>query len=137
MAPNEQEVVQKITSAESQKEFLRQIEAVLHLLMEKLKEPKIDRFQASRLSGILEIYIKFLVQASNKGNKLTLTDYKLTPVELQVAIMVKEGLATQDIAKNLNISPGTVKVHRKHIRKKLGLTSKANNLKMYLMAWVE
>jgi DNA-binding CsgD family transcriptional regulator len=57
----------------------------------------------------------------------------LTPKEIQVASMVREGFSTKVIAATLSISPETVSIHRKNIRKKLGLGTKAENLRSYLV----
>jgi DNA-binding CsgD family transcriptional regulator len=56
---------------------------------------------------------------------------------MQVASLVRQGLSTKIIAMTLNIAPGTVSIHRKHIRKKLGLDGKAANLQSYLMSLTE
>ena len=58
---------------------------------------------------------------------------KLSPIERQVAGMVKLGQPTKVIAATLNITAGTVNTHRKHIRKKLGLDNK-ENLQGYLQS---
>lgn len=57
----------------------------------------------------------------------------LTPRELQVAELVKQGRSNKDIAQLLHISPGTVDVYRNSIRKKLGLKKKKINLRSYLL----
>jgi DNA-binding NarL/FixJ family response regulator len=41
--------------------------------------------------------------------------------ELQVYNMIGNGMTTQKIAKNLNISPKTVQTYREHIKQKIGL----------------
>jgi len=41
--------------------------------------------------------------------------------ELQVYSMIGNGMTTQKIAKNLNISPKTVQTYREHIKQKIGL----------------
>jgi DNA-binding NarL/FixJ family response regulator len=41
--------------------------------------------------------------------------------ELQVYSMIGNGMTTQKIAKNLNISPKTVQTYREHIKQKMGL----------------
>ena len=41
----------------------------------------------------------------------------LTPVEIQVAALIKEGKATKEIAEVLNVSVNTVSPNRFHIRK--------------------
>jgi len=52
--------------------------------------------------------------------------------ELRIASLIKNGLTTQEIANHLHISPSTIKTHRKHIRKKLGISNQGYNLRNYL-----
>ncbi|MDD3815819.1 MAG: PAS domain-containing protein [Desulfocapsaceae bacterium] len=57
---------------------------------------------------------------------------KLTPTELQVANLVKFGKNTKEIAALMNLAPGTISIHRKNIRKKLGISQHKTNLQAYL-----
>jgi DNA-binding CsgD family transcriptional regulator len=50
----------------------------------------------------------------------------LSKQELRVAIMIRNGLKTSDIARLLFLSDFTVKTHRRNIRKKLGIRQGAN-----------
>jgi DNA-binding NarL/FixJ family response regulator len=45
----------------------------------------------------------------------------LTPREQQVVELVEQGLRNKDIARELGIQPGTVKIHLKHIFEKTGV----------------
>jgi PAS domain S-box-containing protein len=58
----------------------------------------------------------------------------LTPKEMRICEMIRSGLTSKQIAKVLNISPQTVLVHRKNIRKKLSLSRSRSNLASFLKA---
>jgi DNA-binding CsgD family transcriptional regulator len=53
-------------------------------------------------------------------------------MELRVAVMIKKGFSSEEIARLLHISPHTVKTHRKSIRRKLNLKNANINLASYL-----
>jgi DNA-binding CsgD family transcriptional regulator len=48
----------------------------------------------------------------------------LTPTELDVVKLVREGMPNKDIATRLFVSPRTVQSHLRHVYNKLGLTSR-------------
>ncbi|MCP4575352.1 MAG: response regulator transcription factor [Deltaproteobacteria bacterium] len=53
----------------------------------------------------------------------------LTPAEIRVANLVKDGKRTRDIARQLKLAQSTVSWHRKNIRRKIGVTgNKTRNL---------
>jgi PAS domain S-box-containing protein len=56
----------------------------------------------------------------------------LTPKEIQVANLVRDGKTTKDIAKLMNLSARSIDFHRDNIRKKLGLKNKKANLQSFL-----
>lgn len=49
----------------------------------------------------------------------------LTTREMHVVDMVLQGHSTESIARTLGVAPGTVKVHRRNIHRKLGIKSQA------------
>lgn len=60
------------------------------------------------------------------------TILKLTPREIQIANLIKEGRKTKEIAELLRLSDRTITTHRDNIRKKLRLKAKKANLRTYL-----
>lgn len=103
----------------------------------KLVEPFFDRLNDCRLTeqqqvlvDILRANIKELTSpfASHFSSKLV----RLTPVEIQVANMVKLGKRSKEIAEIMHLSPGTVNIHRKNIRKKLDISHQKTNLQALL-----
>jgi len=51
--------------------------------------------------------------------------------EMRLAVMIKNGMSSEEIASSLHISPETVKTHRRNIRKKLGLIGRGDQLRAY------
>jgi DNA-binding CsgD family transcriptional regulator len=111
-----------------------EVEAIIMPLLETLKEKSADPLQTTLLIKLLETNIQHLVKAYGNASSLVVAYQCLTPVERLVAAMVRQGLPSKEIAMALTISPGTVSIHRKHIRKKLGLDSRVTNLQSYLMS---
>jgi PAS domain S-box-containing protein len=114
--------------------FSTEIETTVLPFLEKLKRANAGRKQSIRLISILETNLDRLVEAYGRDSNLLAAYHQLTPVETQVATMIRQGLASKVIAATLNIASSTVGIHRKHIRKKLGLLNKTINLQSYLLS---
>lgn len=97
----------------------------------KLKKSARD-IKQSRLLDVLEHNLLRLSSTYGNADANPFLSWQFTPVEIQVASMIKQGLSTKDIATALSLSTETVNVHRKHIRKKLGLSGKTANLRSHL-----
>ena len=119
--------------SEAQKELEREMRHVVTPFLQKLRKSSLDPKQA-RLLGVLEANLQHLVSSYGRADTASSTFKKLTPKEMQIASMVRQGLSTKVIAATLSLSPETVSIHRKNIRKKLGLDSKTANLRSYLMS---
>jgi len=60
--------------------------------------------------------------------------YKLTPQEIRVARLVREGVSTQTIARQLGVSVRTIDYYRGRLREKLGIKGRRRNLRTALLA---
>jgi DNA-binding NarL/FixJ family response regulator len=77
--------------------------------------------------SLQEITSPFLTQLSREH-------MQLTPVEIAIGTMIRNGLSTKEIAQLRCISAATVRRHRENIRRKLGLRNRKANLATYLQA---
>jgi DNA-binding CsgD family transcriptional regulator len=103
-------------------------EAVLPFL-ERLRNCRLDDDQ-KRLIDILESNLRDVVSPFIR--ELSSRFLNLTPAEIQVATLVREGKTTKEIAELLHLSENTILSHRYQIRGKLGLNNKRVNLRTYL-----
>jgi PAS domain S-box-containing protein len=71
---------------------------------------------------------------SSFGMNIMQAGQKLTPREIRICEMIRSGLTSKQMAKVMEISPYTILVHRKNIRKKLGIVKAKQNLASYLKA---
>ena len=67
-------------------------------------------------------------------HNLSVNYARLSPTEIQVIDMIKQGKTTKEIAKSMNLATSTVDTHRNHIREKLGIKNKKINLSTYLFS---
>ena len=66
------------------------------------------------------------------SKRLSSRFHGLTPQEIRIAGLVREGHQDKEIMDILNISFETIKTHRQHLRKKLGIYGQRTNLRTYL-----
>jgi len=102
-------------------------------------KPIIDQLKTQDLPDT----IRFLLQSlefnlsnifSSFGLRVMKEGLRLTPREVRICEMIRSGLTSKQMGKVMGISPQTVLVHRKNIRKKLGLAKTRQNLASYLKA---
>jgi DNA-binding CsgD family transcriptional regulator len=70
--------------------------------------------------------------ASRFGIDLSDTRFRLSPREIQICRMIRRGKGSQEIADAFGLARQTVIVHRKNIRKKLGLKKVKQNLASFI-----
>jgi DNA-binding NarL/FixJ family response regulator len=99
-------------------------------IMPIIAEMKISKTKCPELIRQLELSITNINSSFYK--RLAKFNMNLSPTEVKVCQMIKSGYQGKEIAEMLGLSFATVETHKKNIRKKLDLTGKAVNLKVYL-----
>jgi DNA-binding NarL/FixJ family response regulator len=92
-------------------------------------------FSEEQVAATLKIafYQIYRSKTFNGSSNKSLSFYEnLSPAERQIALLLKKGKATNEIAQVLNVSPATVIWHRKNIRKKLGIAGSNQDLRKTL-----
>jgi len=134
---------------------LEEINTALNVLLTKREEDKI-RLQEQVLSNVKKLaipYVEKLKKSKLNETQITLIDviesslheivtpfslklssgsFGLTPSEIKVADLVRQGKGTKEVATIRNLSHKTVERHRENIRKKLGIKNKKINLQSHL-----
>jgi PAS domain S-box-containing protein len=100
--------------------------------LEKLKKKRMDEKQRAYI-GILESNLNDIVSPFVHGLSSKLI--KLSPTEVQVTNLIKQGNTTKEIAEIMNLATSTIDFHRNNIRKKFGIKNKKMNLRTYLSSF--
>lgn len=116
---------------EIEEQVVANIKGLVEPFVEKLKKSGLTDRQKNYLqileSNLNDIAAPFVRSVSSKF-------LGLTPSEIQVANLVKQGKSTKEIAAMMNLSACTINVHRRNIRKKLGISCKKKNLQTFLVS---
>jgi PAS domain S-box-containing protein len=101
--------------------FVANIGSLVLPYVEKIRKINLDEQQQFCLD-IIEKNLGEIVTPLLKN----IQQFDLTPREVQIASLIKDGKKTKEIAKTLGIAKGSIDTHRKNIRKKLGLDRTSN-----------
>ncbi len=117
--------------ADMEKKFLVNVKTLIMPYIDKLKQERLSEKQSTLVNIVgdhLNDIISPMVQNfSNAG-------VMLTPQEMQVASLVKDGKTTAEIADILFVAEATVSFHRKNLRSKLGIRNRQTNLRSFLLS---
>jgi DNA-binding CsgD family transcriptional regulator len=113
---------------EVEKKIAHMISSRIMPLVEELQNAGLSKESRTNLE-VLTAYLRDLTPEATRGHNVIIS---LSATELRVAIMIKDGFSSDEIARLLFISAHTVKTHRRSIRKKLKIKNKNINLASYL-----
>jgi PAS domain S-box-containing protein len=110
---------------------LYNIKELVEPYLKKIREGNLDVHKTIYLN-ILEANLKSIASPFVRG--LSSRYLKFTPVEIQVANLIKQGKTTKVTAQMMNLSERTIESHRSSIRRKLGIHKQKANLRTHLLS---
>ena len=117
---------------ELEEKVLLNVRELVFPYLEKLKMKKLGEKQQAYI-GIIESNLNDIVSPFVHGLSSRLI--KLSPTELQVTNLIKQGNTTKEIAEIMSLASSTIDFHRNNIRQKIGIKNKRINLKTYLSSF--
>ena len=107
--------------------------------VEQLVMPFLQKLKISSSIEQKEMYANIIEAnltqiTSSFTNQLSESYKTLTPKEIQIAAMIRDGKSSKEIAEIMSVSTGTIVTHRNNIRKKLKLPSREINLRSHLLS---
>lgn len=95
-------------------------------LQEKEKNYSMRKLADQIEADLNDIASPFLHRLSNLATVLT-------PQEMKIAQLIKEGKSTKEMAEDLSLSIPTINFHRRNLRQKLGISGSSTNLRSLLL----
>lgn len=116
---------------EMEERILSNVKTLVEPYLIKLKRDNLNEKQKF-LIDILETNLNEIVLPF--ARRLSSIDLNLSPSEIRVANLVRQGKTSKEIAEILHLATRTIAFHRENIRRKLGLKNRKTNLKTYLLS---
>jgi len=114
-----------------ERKVLANVKGLVMPYVEKLKGAPLKPHERT-LVEIVEAHLKDII--SPLLQRVANADIILTPQEMQVAALIKDGRSSKEIAQVLHIAEATVNFHRKNLRIKFGLKNRRVNLRSHLLS---
>lgn len=116
---------------ELEEKVLANVKDAVVPFLKKLKNTSLNERQKAFVD-IVESNLKDIISPFSR--RMSSGYSNLTPAEMQIANLIKQGNTTKEIADLLNLSSRTINFHRENIRSKLGIKNKKVNLRSHLIS---
>jgi|GEM_PF-1025268 len=115
-----------------------EIEAEVMATLKKMVVPLVLKIKKSEITPTVREHINRLEEnlkylSSPFSRNLSFEYITLSPKEIQVANLIRDGKVTREIAEELDMKPGTVEFYRNNIREKIGIRGKKIRLRTHLL----
>jgi DNA-binding NarL/FixJ family response regulator len=110
------------------------IATMVHLKIIPLVERLRQDVKSTQIRSELNVLAAYLHELSSRLGNAKQVFSTLSPAETRVAVLIKNGLDTSQIAAELGVSIYTAKTQRRNIRKKLSIYGSNENLFLFLKA---
>jgi DNA-binding CsgD family transcriptional regulator len=114
-----------------ERKVLSNVKGLVFPYVEKLKGARLKPRERT-LVEIVDAHLRDII--SPLLQNIANADIILTPQEMQIAALIKDGQSSKEIAEVLHITEATVNFHRKNLRVKFGLHNRRVNLRSYLLS---
>ncbi|MCG8619747.1 MAG: PAS domain-containing protein, partial [Desulfobacterales bacterium] len=127
----------KVLLDQREKDRVEQEERI-HANYELMLQPLMEKMKGMIHDNDTQTYLDLLnsqlqSMTSPFGKALTDPLKKLSPAEIEIAYMIRQGYSNKEIAGLSNRSIHTITNHRKNIRKKLHIANRKQNLRSFLL----
>jgi PAS domain S-box-containing protein len=112
-----------------EKKILLNVTRLINPYLEKIMESGLDDKQMT-YAMILQTNVNNII--SSFVQTLSVTYKNLSPGEVHVSNLIKNGKTTKEISSIMNLSTQTINSYRRNIRKKMGITNQQVNLRTTL-----
>lgn len=117
----------------------RELEDKVRLNIQQMIQPYLERLRSGGMSERQKKHLETLQGnlpeiLSPFTHNLLIDHPRLTPSELQIASLLRQGKSSKEIADELSLSARTIETHRRNMRTKLGINDKKTNLRSYLLS---
>ncbi len=121
------------------RENREEIEAEVLSTLKKMVAPLVLKIKRAEISPAVREYIHSLEDnlqhvSSPFSRNLTFEYVSLTPKEIKIANLIRDGKITREIAEELNLKIGTVEFYRNNIREKIGIRGNRIGLRNHLLS---
>jgi len=115
----------------------KEIEAAIYNNLKELVFPYLEKLRRNKVDNrdeIFDVLTNNLNEICSPLVRNLRTIYtELTPKEILVVNLIREGRSSKEISEILNVSTKAVEFHRENIRRKLGMKNKKLNLLSFLL----